>query len=199
VRKGEVLRYYELDGYEFKLHEYAINADSYYVERYKNYVYTSEFTNERVYYDCYDLQTNESYDVESVLDMIEEEKNSSVTPERKPISIGKNDYFLNEEDGELIICNTSKQEIVRINEAYMLENSVKFNELYDLWHKDHRGYSNIDYCVVDGKLFIGFWAEYYLTNHTPTYLYEYDIVNGVSKYVGYIDSEGIGELLLIEN
>lgn len=199
VKNGVVLRYYELNGYEFKLHEYDIHADSYYVTRYKNYVYTSNYTNKTNYYDCYDLQTNEPYDVDLLLNRIEEERNSVVTPERKPIQIGENAYFLNEEDGELIICDSNEQELIRINEAYMLENSAKFNELYKMWHENHEGYSNVDYCVVSGKLFVGFWADYYLTNHTPTYLYEYDIVNDIVKYVGYIDSRGIGELLLIEN
>lgn len=197
-----VLRYYELNGYEFKLHEYDINLDSYYVRRYKNYVYTSNYTNKTNYYDCYDLQTNEPYDVYLLLNMIEEERNSVDTPESKPIQIGENAYFLKEEDGELIICDSNEQEIIRINEAYMLENSAKFNELYNMWHENHEGYSNIDYCVASGKLFVGFWADCYhsyLADHTPTYLYEYDIVNDVVKYVGYIDSREIGELLLIEN
>lgn len=197
IKQGEILHYYELSGYKFKLHEYKINEGSYYVKRYSDYVYTSNSTNTMEYYDCYDLTDDKKCDVNVVLEMLEEEKNASILAAEAPLLIGGNSYYIDVFDGNLNIMDKNKENIICINENYMCENSEIFNQLYDMWDSNHRGYTNVEYYVTDNKLFIGFYAEYLVANHTPMYIYEYDIINDNVKYVGYIDSRGFGNFSII--
>ncbi|MBE5730898.1 MAG: hypothetical protein E7350_02995 [Clostridiales bacterium] len=198
VKNGDSLRYYELDGYNFKLHEYKINPDSSHVSRYKNYVYTRNYTNKANYFECYDLENDSSYDVNIVLSMIDEENNASANLEEDLIQVGEEFYYINIDDGNILIDDSSKNNIICINEEYMLKKSAAFNKLYNMWNKKHDGYSNVDYYVTDNKLFLGFYAEYYIGNHTPMYIYEYDIKSDSVKYVGYIDSTGFGNFSIVK-
>lgn len=188
VKNGDTLDYYELDGYKFKHHQYKINTNTFWVERYKNYVYTSNLFKEKVYYDAYDLETDASYDVNELVAMIKE---NTVSYEAKPDIIGGKPYYLyyvsggTLNGGEIIIKDLDKKTIVTIDEKYMIENSEIFKQINGVMYYDH-GYASC--AVVDGKLFLGFYSHNWSRlAKSPLYIFEYDIENNSIKYAGYLD------------
>ncbi len=191
VLNDDVLKYYKIDGYKFILQEYNVDLNSLYLERYENYIYTFCYQNYvRTYLNCYDLNTNESVDVQIVLKMVEENKSSF--EHEKRIELNDTLYYIEEDYSKLIIKDENEKEFKIINEEYMKNNSEKFNKLYYLWNSSVKQYSNVRYYVADNKLFIGLYADYHWGANTPLYIYECDIENDVVKYVGYTEKTDFG-------
>lgn len=188
IKNTNSFLYYKLDGYKYELHEFEMNSETRYISRIDNFVYTSCSSNEIL--NCYDLTTNEPYDVEQLKILIDRNKVSNDNDEDF-IEVNNEKYCITQ-SSEGVVISDSKNEIVRtINEEYMIKNSEKFNELYSMWDSIHRGY-HASYYITDNKLFVGFFAHYNWANTTPLYVYEHDILSGTTKYVGFIDDVSFG-------
>ncbi len=195
VLKDNVVDYYEIDGYTFKLHQYAVDSRSYYVYRLGDLLYTARMVKfDMEYLTCYNLKTDEKVDLEVLHEEMEKADAEEPQPdeeEEKLYEIGGKNYYLNHVDKKsLEILDENKNQIIVIDQAYMLKNSKPFVELYDLWTKRHGEYELTYFRVRENKLYFVFEAEYGWGATTPSYSYEYDIENDKVYYVGF---GGVGE------
>lgn len=199
---GNKLRYYELKGYEYVLHEYEVETDENkprtYVDREGNYVYTYRRSGDGYEYaDCFDITTNEAVEIDELIKKLEEDKEPPASePEQEDIyEIDGTRCKIKKSHG-VEIYDEEDNLIQRINISYMNRNSKPFNDLYYLYSKDVSGYYVTGFHVVDGKLFIGFVSTYGWDDYTtPIYIYEYSISEDKIYYVGFSES-GLSDLRL---
>lgn len=196
LHTGDSLCYYEYKKDFFVSHEYKTTTKSCGdIGRLDDYVYTCSYdyrNREYVYHDCFNLTTDERVPVETLKELLakEEERYSQDTYVLQGNTYSIYAYhqdYLEISDGE---------NMVKIDEAFMLERSPKFVELYDAWTMLHDEYKIVDWTVVEEKLFVGFSAPYGLVGYTPTYIFEYDPQNDGIYYVGFSTGQGIGSLEL---
>ncbi len=215
VQSDKWLHYYELTGNVFTLHEFEKEPTSTAYLR-DNYLYTYGFPHgyydmeHAIYYDCFDVTTNKRVDDETFLTLREEWKaddeanhQASLEAENKPL-----DYTIDGKTYQLSYdlynkhakITDSNGETVILNEAFMLENSEKFNKLYHVWRKNPPPYNSTPIEIVNDKLFVGFSFDYNffgLGSGNPTYIYEYNPETHKAYYVGFCDG-GIDSLQIFE-
>lgn len=190
VHKGNVMQYYELDGYSFKKHEYTFDTDTLGLIRLQNYIYIYDYVSLVPYY--FDLRDDSAVGIDSV---IVDWENEGQQPEEGAYFIGGKKYYLNFiADKYLEVFDENQNKLCQIDEAFMMENSKTFNDMKDLWTSEHRSYKAVNFWVENNKLLVGFNAECISGGRTPTYIYEYDVEANKLYYVGYSMSD-IGVVL----
>ncbi len=198
VQSEKWLHYYELTGNTFTLHEFEKEPTSTAYLR-GNYIYTYAFPygyNDAIYYDCFDVTTDERVDDKTFLTLREEWKatdKANNETEKMPLDYtidGKTYQIKHAEDNSHLEITDQISKSVILNEAFMLENSEKFNTLYHVWKKNPPPYTVTNFKIVDDKLFVGFSYDYSffgLGSGVPTYIYEYNPETHKVYYVGFCD------------
>ncbi|MGN0812939.1 MAG: hypothetical protein ACI4MQ_05500 [Candidatus Coproplasma sp.] len=191
IHTGDYLYYYEYEKDCFALHEYESTKNFSSIERLENYVYTYSYDTydhtKKVYRDCFNLTTDESVTAEDIK-TLDTQKESEQALNNKFVLQG-NTYSIKLGTEGLEILSDTKT--VTIDEAFMLEHSQKFVELYDFWIKNHSVYKLVDWTVTEEKIFVGFSADYGFGSKTPTYIYEYDPLTESVYYVGFSTSRSL--------
>ncbi|MDD3382007.1 MAG: hypothetical protein PHT83_00700 [Bacilli bacterium] len=185
-----VVYYYEFVGNEFILHQYERSEEKWWLARVEDYVYIQAGYNN--YLDCFDIKTGERVDIDTLEAKLEEDRIRRLEEAkyRYIFTINKVNYFYNNSDDYLTIYDENHNQIAKIDEIYMKENSQAFNDLYSMWDERVSRYVFSGLIVDDNKVFIKCYSKYDWMRYTPIYIYEYDMVNGNIYYVGYTLSGG---------
>lgn len=196
-----ILYYYEYKNRGYVLHEFSASSDTYYIGRKENYIYTYRYIGGFIdnkyyayrYYDCYDLRDGQRMSEEFMADLVKSDNNGQP-------SIENNTFTVNGKEYNYIIENTSSTSrdkvvlkifdgdtlVVTIDNEYMLENSVAFNQLFYLWDERISYYNCASIEIVENKIFILFESNSYSwLQLSPLFVYEYDIEQDKIYYVGY--------------
>lgn len=189
------LYYYQLDGFDFVLHEYDI-TDYSTIVRWKNYVYTYklEYDNsthkyETRYYECFDITDDSNVDLNILIAEIEDaQKQEEQEPEQtnKFSVIGGEKYCIKRYDKVIDISDENENPLLSLDLEYVSEHSETFESIEKEW-VEIGGVNEFEIngvTVCEGKLFIGFRASFFYYMSTPAYLFEYDIAKDVFYYVG---------------
>lgn len=178
------LYYYQFATNTYLSYEFPA-GDSFYTDRYDDYLILSYFTQQTVYEYAYSLENQEAVDLATAIRYKEEmtDNDSEALPYDFLFKDTPYNYTLL--NGVLTFKKLDSEEEVILDHETMMTSNEAYQSICQLWNiHDTISLEPVFLTIVDNRLLIVFmnteWGGY-----KPAFIFEYDIESRMSNYVGY--------------